>query len=132
MKLFEIAKHSEVWDALSEKEQIDFVREHKLNIRLITNPSENVQLAAVRHDMNSIQYIEYPSRNVQLYVIGRGARYVKQLNNPDTSLVKQALKDPNFIKLEIPWVSFVREYFANNTLLMKKWLRYGEVMREES
>jgi hypothetical protein len=55
----------------------------------------------------AIQYIEYPSLNS----------------------IKLALNHREVIKYPLVYERVVKIVFKNNTLLIKKWLRYGETMR---
>jgi hypothetical protein len=132
MKLNEIAKQPVDWNTKSEKAQIDFVRSYGENIGKIDNPSEAVQLAAVNNYGPAIAYIKNPSEGVQLAAISQQGYLIKYINNPTQTVLLTVLKDLRFINNQGIYEKAVRRLFANNTLLMKKWLRYGEAMREQS
>ncbi|MCK9369601.1 hypothetical protein M0R04_06810 [Candidatus Dojkabacteria bacterium] len=129
MKLNEIAKPIIDWNTKSEKEQIDFVRSESFNIEKIDNPSEVVQLSAVKQHPFAIRYIKNPSEDAQLAAVNKYAWTIHYIKNPTTKVLLTTLKDLKFIKDEEEYNGFIKQYFANNKLLMKKWLRYGEAMR---
>jgi hypothetical protein len=131
MKLFEIAKPKINWNTKTEKEQIDLVNSNGYDILLIHNPSEAVQLAAVTREGPAIMYIENPFESVQLAAVKQNGYTINYIKNPTQKVLLTALKNLNFIKLQKAYETFVKEYFADNTLLMKKWLRYGEAIREQ-
>ncbi len=108
MKLFEISKQQADWNTKYEKQQIAIVSRDGHIIDKIHNPSEAVQIAAVEAWPYGIIGIEHPTQTVLLV----------------------ALKDERFIRTQLGYEDFIKTHFANNTLLMKKWLRYGEAMRE--
>ncbi|MCK9369656.1 hypothetical protein M0R04_07090 [Candidatus Dojkabacteria bacterium] len=117
------------WNTKSEKEQIDLVTKDGLSIRHIEHPSLAVQMAAINQYSWAIRYIKNPSEAIQLTAVAIAAWVVRYIDNPTTKVLLTALKDLKFIKDEEEYNGFVKKYFANNTLLMKKWLRYGEAMR---
>lgn len=132
MKLFEIVRQSPDWDTKSEKEQTAHVRKNPSDIKYIENPSEFIQLLAVNSSAWVIKYIEHPTeavQNISMVKWPSGIRYIK---NPTQEALLIALKSFSFINMSSLYNHFIKEYFANNTILMKKWLRYGETMREES
>ncbi len=105
MKLYEVSD----WNKRMEAEQIARVLANPRSMREIKNPSEAVQLAAVNQYGWNIIYNDNPIERVAMI----------------------ALRSPGFIEEQDWYERFVRSYFANNTLLMKKWLRYGENMRNQ-
>ncbi|MCK9369775.1 hypothetical protein M0R04_07715 [Candidatus Dojkabacteria bacterium] len=107
MKLVKIIRLNESWDTKSEAQLLADVSMNGYLIRNITNPSEAVQAVAIRENPLSVGLIKNPSQKVVL----------------------TALKDERFINHPIHYNFFVKRHFANNTLLMKKWLRYCETMR---
>jgi hypothetical protein len=108
MKLFEIAGQPVDWNTKSEKQQI----------------------AGVRFRVDRILNINNPSEAVQLEVVNQHGYNINCIRNPTQKVVLAALKNLDFIELQENYEAFVKKYFANNTILMKKWLRYGEAMRE--
>jgi hypothetical protein len=52
------------------------------------------------------------------------------IENPPPHLIKIALTQTNLINWPARYEEMVNKLFRNNTLLMKKWLRYGETMRD--
>jgi hypothetical protein len=132
MKLFEIAKQPVDWNTKSEKEQIALVTKDGLSIKRIKHPSAAVQMAAINQCSWALMYIKNPSEAVQLAAITIDTWVVKWIDNPTAKVLLIALKDLKFIKGKEEYDNFVKKQFANNTILMKKWLRYGEAMREGS
>ncbi|MCK9369634.1 hypothetical protein M0R04_06980 [Candidatus Dojkabacteria bacterium] len=130
MKLNEIAKQPVDWNLKSEKEQIAMVRRNGVNIEKIDNPSEAVQLAAVIDRGYVIKYIKNPLESVQLKVVNLRVHNIVCIKNPTQKVLLVALKNQEFIESQTIYDNFVKKQFANNTILMKKWLRYGEAMRE--
>jgi hypothetical protein len=154
MRLFEIAEKPPVnWDAKSEKQQIALVKRSPQSMQKITNPSEAVQLAAVNANIFAIEFIKNPSEVVQLAAVtryGRALRFISDqseavksaavnqdmyafvyVNNPSDEMIKLALTSRYFIDSPSLYEYITKKLFANNTILMKKWLRYGETMRNQ-
>ncbi len=109
MKVIELFEAVD-WNTKIEKEQIDLVTREGYDVQKITNPSENVQLAAVSSNPWVIRNIKHPS-NIT---------------------IKSALTNPDGICQDHTYREAVNYLFKDNTLLMKKWLRCGKAMREES
>jgi hypothetical protein len=64
-----------------------------------------------------------------------GATYINslQIKYPECKeLAQQVLQDPIIIKEAVIYHNFCKQYFSNNTVMMNKWLRYGENMRDMS
>ncbi len=119
----------------SEAVQLAAVRNQGDSIRHIVRngiiPSEVVQLAAVKARPDSIRYIDNPSESVQLAsaeYFGWAVRYIK---NPSYQVIKTALSEHNLLGNEIEYERVVKEIFASNHLLIKKWIRYGQTIRNQ-
>jgi hypothetical protein len=126
----------------------------------IINPSENVQLMVAGKYPRLMGYIKNPTETVQQYIIDNtddfiyiqnpsnamllravrkqgGLLLLNALNlqhfkeQPSKELINTALTDSNFIK-KIPkrYEMLVQRLFKDNTVLMNKWLRYAENIRE--
>jgi hypothetical protein len=115
----------------SEAVQIAAVEQEPFAIEDIKNPSEAVQLAAVKRNAYSIKFIENPSVEVQIAAVKQNGCAIKYIPNPVPLVVMTALKSKRLIQLKPRYESFVKETFKDNTILMKKWLRYGETMRNQ-
>lgn len=111
MKLFEIIKLNEVasLNEISEEDQIAAVANDWTRIRYIKNPTKRVQLAAVENNWNAIYDILWRS---------------------DAAVIT-ALKNPECYNNKTAFEVLVGDQFRYNALLMKKWLRYGEAMRNQ-
>ncbi len=129
MRLKEIVYLDEATD-YQERHNILSVNHDGNNIREIDNPSEAVQMAAVKQNPYAIQYINNPTEKVQLYVVGKNGMYITMIEQPLNDVVMRALRDPTFYTYEYMYNKFVKDYFKDNNLLLKKWLRYGEAMRD--
>ncbi len=115
----------------SEKEQIATVNNDGFQIKNIKNPSEAVQIAAVHGNPIVIRHLPNASEAVQLSAIsGQQGWAVQFIKTPTKKVLLIALKDQKFINNEEEYEKFIKKYFANNTILIKKWLRYGQAMRE--
>ncbi len=108
MKLVKIIRLDEATTNSFEDGLVDNVSRHPWVIQSLQNPTENVQLAAVKSNPLTIEVIKNPTQKVLIV----------------------ALKSQRFINEKNRYEGFIKRHFANNTLLMKKWLRYGEAMRE--
>jgi hypothetical protein len=115
----------------SEEEMIRIVTRDWRGISTILNPSEAVQLAAVCDNGFSIQFIKNPPETVQLAAVSRVGSAIKYIKNPSQLVLTTALKQKRFMRSEPYYEDFVREYFKDNQLLIKKWLRYRDTMRDQ-
>ncbi len=115
---------------MTEEEQLSYVSRCGGFIRFIENPSEAVQLAAVNKDGSAIQDIENPHESVQMMAIQKGAWVICSIDCPSPKAIKTALTTQSFINNSYDYDRTVKKIFADNALLMKKWLRYSESMRE--
>jgi hypothetical protein len=125
------------WNEKSEKQQIAMVKSGAFNaIAHIKNPSEAVQLVAVSVNGFAIRFIILrgitPSSAVQHAAVTQTPRAIEYIDNPTPTAIKTALTSINFIYEEEAYSGEVRRLFANNAILMKKWLRYGETMRNQT
>jgi hypothetical protein len=117
------------WDAQPIEKQLIMVKADPWSIELISDPDEELQLVAVRLDPEAVQFIENPTISVQRLVIAGNPWNIDYINNPSPAIVIEVLKNPQVFADEFYYSTYVKRYFANNTLLMKKWLRYGDLMR---
>jgi hypothetical protein len=117
----------------TDRYRIKLINKDSYSIRNFSNPSEAVQLAAVNRNGYSIQFIIkqgiVPSEAVQLASVSRIGGAIMFISDPSPEVLITALKNHQFIDNQDDYESFVRKYFKDNQLLMKKWLRYGETMR---
>jgi hypothetical protein len=153
MTLCEVARPPVDWDTRSEKDQIAMVSRNAYNIHKITTPSEAVQLAAIRkrgdaighiknpsetvqlvavnQDGYAIVYINDPSEAVQLAAVNQNGYNIRFIKSPSSELIKLALQHPKFINDKGNYERVVNYLFSDNSILTKKWLRYGEAMRNK-
>jgi hypothetical protein len=158
VKLNEVAKSKVDWNTKSEGQQIALVKRAWNSIRLIDNPSEAVQLAAVTRDGLALDIIVKkgikPSEAVQIAAVSESGIIIQDIRNPSEAVQLAAVNQTGyaieFIKVELitqlvaktalidvkyikhhreSYNEMVHKLFANNTVLLKKWLRYGEAMR---
>jgi hypothetical protein len=157
MKLHEINTPNSDWDNKSEAQQLALVRQSGINIIKIKNPSNNVQLAAIENNVRAIFYIKHPTEEAQilaaskygdsikyLYKIGiipsqavqiaavtKNPFSIEYIPNPSTSVIKIVLTSEMVLRRPLIYDKLVHQLFKDNALLVKKWLRYGETMRNQ-
>jgi hypothetical protein len=96
----------------------------------LPNPSEEVQLAAVNQDAWSIQNIDEPTPKVQQAAVDRaGWEVLQYVRNRSPAVVKNILTHFEFISDERLFHFAVTTLLKGNDMLIKKWLRYGETVR---
>jgi hypothetical protein len=91
--------------------------------------SEVVQLVGVAANSWNIGEIADPGEVVQMTAVKQHYMAILNIKKPLPSVIKTILTTPLVIKNEADYNKMVRHLFANNAILMKKWLRYGETMR---
>ncbi len=65
----------------------------------------------------------------QIDIVSRDASAIKYIKNPTNKALLIALKDHEFINQQDEYENFIKQYFAMNPPLMKKWLWIGTVKR---
>jgi hypothetical protein len=97
----------------------------------LENPSEAVQLAAVTQSGFNIKYIADPSPAVQQAAVDKNGWEVMQyVEHRSPVVIKNTLTHFEFIEDERLFQFAVNMLLKGNGVLIKKWLRYGEAMRE--
>jgi hypothetical protein len=67
----------------------------------------------------------------QLEAVTQYGGIVCMFQHPTKEAVKVALVEPKWISSDDEtYEEFVEEYFKNNTILMNKWLRYAQNIRD--
>ena len=127
MKLIDIFEASTDINDMSEEVQLAAVKGYGDAIRFIKNPSPEVQLAAVKQDAYAIQFIKNPSQEVQLAAVSQSGQAIEYIKNPSHELITL----PSVIKIKDLYDNLIKNIYPNNNLLIKKWIRYGDTMREE-
>ncbi len=117
------------WNLKSEEEQIAFVSKDGYAIVYIDNPSEVVQTAAVNQNGYVLHHIKNPSEAVRLAAVRQYGGAIYYINNPTKQEIKIALTDQKFIVFRATYEQIIKRIFANNALMMRKWIRYGKNMR---
>ncbi|MCK9369743.1 hypothetical protein M0R04_07545 [Candidatus Dojkabacteria bacterium] len=126
----------------SEAVQVAAVSSSGYTIRWIKKPSEQVQLIAIHSDPDYLRFIKKPTEAVQLLAVTRSGCAIielldKGIKKFSDNVIRTALIDLNLIKYSNKWGAVkhyddvVRALFPNNSLLMKKWIRYGQALRDE-
>jgi hypothetical protein len=132
MKLNEITSQQLLTlNSKSEQEQLEAIMQRGSDIEFIDNPSEAVQLAAVRIFGWYIMYIKNPCEAAQLSAVRDNGVNVMEIKHPLPSVIKSTLTNPEFVLNGEDYRRVVKRLFADNNILMKKWLRYGETMRNQ-
>ena len=127
MKLIDIFENKTDINDMSDEEQLAAVNRNGDAIRFIKNPSPEVQLAAVKQRGLAIEYIKNPSPEVQLAAVKKSGDAILLINNPSHELITL----PSVIKIKDLYDNLIKNIYPNNNLLIKKWIRYGDTMREE-
>lgn len=71
------------------------------------------------------------SPELQMRLVSWNGKCIEYLHNPTNEVVKVALTSEPFIKYwHSAYENFVKRHFKDNTVLMNKWLRYRDNMRE--
>ena len=149
MKLIDIFENKTDINDMSDEEQLAAVNRNGDAIRFIKNPSPEVQLAAVKQRGLVIDYIENPSLEVQLAAVNQNGWAIQYIKNPSPEVELAAVKGygraiqfienpshelitlPSVIKIKDLYDNLIKKLYANNNLLIKKWIRYGDTMRED-
>ena len=127
MKLIDIFENNTGLNNRSDEEQLAAVNQWCGAIEYIKNPSPEVQLAAVKQRGLAIEYIKNPSPEVQLAAVKKSGDAILLINNPSHELITL----PSVIKIKDLYDNLIKKLYANNNLLIKKWIRYGDTMRED-
>lgn len=70
------------------------------------------------------------SKEMQHVLVNTNQLYISWISNPDPDILKQCLTSEELIiKYSYIYKLVVTEQFANNQILIKKWLRYAETIR---
>jgi hypothetical protein len=96
--------------------------------RGLTVPEDVIQ-TAVRKLPANITQVKKPSEELKLLAVSKNGSLIKGFHNPSKELLNAALTEPKFVKSEKDYNKFVKQQFKDNTVLMNKWLRYGDNMR---
>ncbi len=126
----------------SEAVQLAAVTGSGYAIRWIKKPSEQVQLITINDSEEFLEFIKKPTEAVQLIAIKHSGLAImklieKGIKSFSPIMIKTALTDPELINFSGSWGKMasyndvVVALFPNNALLMKKWIRYGQAMRDE-
>ena len=127
MKLRDIFENNTGLNNRSDEEQLAAVKQWGDAIQYIKNPSPAVQLAAVKQDVYAIRWIENPSPEVQLAAVNQNGDAIQYIENPPHEWITL----PSIIRNKDLYDAMIKKIYANNNLLIKKWIRYGDTMREE-
>jgi hypothetical protein len=88
-------------NSMSEREQIEAVKQNPYEIRYIKNPSLQVQLAAVKKRGYSIRYIQNPSLEVQLAAVKQEITAIQDISNPNEQVQLFAVRENGFAIVNI-------------------------------
>jgi hypothetical protein len=96
---------------------------------LIKNKHIEPQITRVSEvvDYNKVNTIE----DMMDVVSVDGFRIMK-ISNPPNEVVSAALTQKKLVKNEKKFNDVVKRFFSDNTLLMNKWTRYGEKIRNNT
>ncbi len=114
--------------AINQNSDIFSYIANNLNLRM----SETVQLAAVKANSWNINEIAKPSEAVQLAAVNKHYTAILDIKNPTQSVIKFVLTTQRVINDAGEYKALVQHLFSNNALLARKWIRYGENMRNNN
>ena len=116
----------------SEAVQLAAVQQDGYVIYHINNPSEVVQLAAVQQNGYAIEYIDNPSERVKLAAVTENGHAIERIDNPSKQVIFTVLTNHNFIQNNNKYHGYdsaVRKLFPNSSILVDKWIKYGNRVR---
>ncbi len=127
---------------LSEAVQLAAVKQcgwairHLIKDKII--PSEFVQIASVKQNGYAIQCIMEggitPSEAVQLAAVEQCPWAIQFLIEnkiiPSNAVYLSVLVNDSFIQNDVAYYNFVNEHFKDKPMLINKWLRYAENIRD--
>jgi hypothetical protein len=145
--------HEQQWTELSDLELILLTPYYIVNVY---EPSEELQFVAVQQNPEILGILDNPSRSVQKFALNRSTGYIiKYIKDPDEELqllalqhssgpivyiqnptkrvTDQVLRDEDFI-ITSPhqYKDFVSRIFKDNSILINKWIRYCDNVRDLS
>ena len=107
-------------------------------------PSEAVQIAAVTATssykgayysiigpQSRFPAITDPSYNVRRAALLKYPPNIKYMMKSPIDFFEKLSKDPDVIQRKQLYDTIIKNIYPNNNLLIKKWIRYGDTMREE-
>lgn len=133
----------------------ELVQQHPFYIANIGNPLPELQLAAVKQNPEVLRVIQNPDRSVIQYALAANGFTIKYVKDPDEELqllaidltsgpimyiktptkivIDQVLRDDDFI-ISSPnaYKNFVARIFKDKSILINKWIRYCDNVRELS
>jgi hypothetical protein len=124
MKLIEVVtpkKRSVDWNIRSDQDQI----------AMINRSGKYAMINGLgMYGVDAIRKIDNPSPKVQIFVVTKNPFAILSIKNPTSEAVSSVLTNERFINSIDVYNKFVKQFFKNNTVLMNKWLRYAENIRE--
>jgi hypothetical protein len=114
-----------------EEQQLASVLRYADTILFIENPSITIQLAAIKQKPTLIKYLKNPAAEVQMLAVSKDGFTIKGIKDPSLEVIRAALQNPKTIRKQPQYDKLVKHIFKDNTMLMNKWLRYGETMRDQ-
>lgn len=98
------------------------------------NMSEDEMLRSVEEDPDTIMYMSNAPKHVQLAAVNKdGAaimNFIYDLDlDKDKDVIYAAFTNPKFIHQKRAYEDTIKDLYADNALLMNKWLRYGQNIR---
>jgi hypothetical protein len=95
------------------------------------NMTEPQMIAAVKEDPDNIMHMPHATEKVQLTAVKEygGALRNFWAERPSKAVVNAALTEPTFVHDARSYDALVKDMFADNSIMMHKWIRYGQNMR---
>jgi hypothetical protein len=108
------------------------IQNNWVHIKDIEDPDEEVQLFALSRATLSIKYIKNPTPRVQMEAVKRTCGMILHIANPCQEVIDYVLRNQDFIAFKKSWDDIIMKIFGQNTIMVNKWIRYGDRMRSLS
>lgn len=96
------------------------------------NMTEPQMIAAVKEDPDNIMHMSNATPKVMMAAVKTYGGTLRNfwMEKPSKEIVNAALTEPSFVSNARDYNNLVKDMFADNGILMNKWIRYGQNMRD--
>lgn len=105
------------------------IQNNWFHIKDIEDPDEELQLFALGRATLSIKYIKNPTPRVQMEAVKRTCGMILHIEDPCQEVIDYVLRNQDFIAFKVAWDDIIMKIFKQNTIMVNKWIRYGDRMR---
>lgn len=100
---------------------------------MIANPDRTVIKYALAMNGYAIKYVRDPDEELQLLAIDMVSAPVMYIKKPTKKVTDQVLRDEDYISTSPNnYKAFVMRIFKGNSILINKWIRYCDNVRDLS